>query len=292
LDYTPDAAYARIDELNAILSDYDADSELMRLCRAGSESAPTAPIAISDDLFRVLQVSHHWSRRSDGAFDVTVGPYVRLWRRTRRQQILPAEHRLEDARRAVGYEKLQLDEDAQTAQLLAADMRLDLGGIGKGFTVDEVLLLLKRLGITRALVDGGGDIAVGEAPPGRRGWRVALRPLDAPGSPPERRLELRHRAVATSGDMNNHITIDGTRYSHVIDPATGLGVTHQSGVSIVADNCMTADALASAVSVLGPQRGLALIDAMPGTQGRIITVEDAAMRIDVSQGFDALPRDK
>ncbi len=283
------AAFARLAELNAILSDYDPNSELSRLSNA-SQMGPTGPIAVSDDLWRVLEAAQTMSQRSDGAFDVTVGPYVRLWRRERRQGVLPRPRRLAEARAAVGYRHLQLDPQERTVRLLVPNMRLDLGGIAKGYAVDEALACLKQRGIEHALVDGGGDVAVSSPPPDRDGWRIALQSLDAANAPAMGYLRGSHLAVATSGDTYNYIEIDGVRYSHIIDPATGLGLTDRIGVTVVARDCMTADALASAVSVLGVERGLALVEATPDAAARIVTTDDHGEgRVHESKRFGGLP---
>jgi thiamine biosynthesis lipoprotein len=135
-----EAAFSEVARLNRVLSDYDPDSELSRLSRA----APTAdPIPLSDPLWIVLRHAQQLAKQTDGAFDVTVGPYVRLWRRARRSKQMPSQARLDEARAAVGYRHLQLDESRQTAMLLRAGMRLDLGGIAMGYAVDEVIKLLQ-----------------------------------------------------------------------------------------------------------------------------------------------------
>ena len=148
-------------------------------------------------------------------------------------------------------------------------MQLDLGGIAKGYAVDEALAVLAAADVTRALVDAGGDMRLGDPPPGKPGWRIGVAPLEADG-PPSRRLSLSGVAVASSGDAWQYIEIDGTRYSHIVDPRTGLALTDHSSVTVVAPDGITADALASAVSVLGPEQGLKLIDATPGTAALIV----------------------
>lgn len=281
------AAFARIDELNAILSDYDRNSELSQLSQA-SQTGPTGPIAVSPDLWRVFSAAQQLAERTDGAFDVTVGPYVRLWRRQRRLGELPSEERLAEARAAVGYRKLELNERDRTVRLLARDMRLDLGGIAKGYTVDEVLALLKKMGIRHALVDGGGDVAVSDPPPGQPGWRIALQPMTESGES-DGWLTVSNCAVATSGDTFNYTEINGTRYSHIIDPATGLGLTHRIGVTVIAPDGMMADAMASAISVLGVQRGLELAEATDAVAVRIVTADNGQVRVYESRRFEGLP---
>ncbi len=171
-DTAAEAAFARIKELNDILSDYDTDSELSRLSQtAGSGKV----VKVGDDLWRVLERSQQVARGTGGAFDISCGPVVSLWRKARREGKLPDSEKLDEARRAVGYDKLRLNSRARTAELLAPYMRLDLGAIAKGYAVDEAMKVLRMRGIRSALVSGGGDLAVSDAPPGTNGWRIDTR---------------------------------------------------------------------------------------------------------------------
>jgi thiamine biosynthesis lipoprotein len=254
------AAFARIAALDLTLSDYRDDSELSRLTRGPAGQA----VPLSDDLFRVLDAAQGLAARTDGAFDITIGPVSRLWRRARRQVELPSTADLDAARAATGWRLLALDRAARTATPARSGMRLDPGGIAKGFAADEALAALRRAGLPHALVAIGGDLAIGDAPPAARGWQVTLAGLapgaTAPGGP----LWLERAGVSTSGDAEQWVEIDGRRYSHIVDPSTGLGLTGRRSVSIVAGDAMTSDMLATAVSVMGPDRGLALVDATPG----------------------------
>lgn len=285
------AAFSRIRQLDERLSDYRSDSELSRLSRSApaDASSPSRPFQVSSDLWRILAYSAQLSQRTEGSFDITVGPLTRLWRRARRRQAMPSEERLAEARAAVGYEYVRLDGKRRTATLLRPNMRLDLGGIAKGFATDEALKTLQGLGIERALVNAGGDMAMGRAPPDRPGWRIGIAPLDADQTP-SRFLYLQQCAIATSGDAWQSVEIDGRRYSHIVDPRTGLGLTTRSSVTVVAPNGMIADGLASALSVLGPERGLRLIDGTPGTAALVVQVEKGRTVVHQSAGFQALPK--
>lgn len=250
--------FARIAELDQALSDYKDDSELNRLCRAPAGQ----PMPIGDDLFRVLDRSQYFARRSDGAFDATIGPLVRQWRRARRQKQLPTAAQLAQARRLVGFEKLALDADRQTATLALPMMQLDLGGIAKGDACDQALAAIREAAGPVALVDGGGGVSVGDPPPGRSHWTVAIHgATDANGQP--LRLPLVRQSVATSGDAEQFVDLGGVRYSHIVDPRTGLGLTSRLQATVVCPRGIDADALATAVCVLGVTRGLALVDAQP-----------------------------
>ena len=156
------------------MSDYDPESELRRLCDTAGERKA---VHVSPELWKVLEHAQQVSRQSGGTFDVTVGPVVRLWRRARRQKELPSPQALRQARELVGYQFVRLDAGRQTVELLKKGMRIDLGGIAKGYAMDEALAVLQRHGITRALVEAGGDMRLGDPPPGRAGWRVGIPPL-------------------------------------------------------------------------------------------------------------------
>jgi len=254
------AAFARIARLDDTMSDYNPGSELMSLSR----QAGGPPAHVSEDLFRVLEKSQKLAERTHGAFDITAGPVIRLWRRARRRSELPNPHELAQARRLVGYQALRLDAANRTAQLLKPGMQLDLGGIAKGFAAEEALAVLRQQGINRALVAGGGDIAVGAPPPGKEGWRIGIAPLESPDAPPTHFLMLRDAGVSTSGDSEQYVEIGGRRYSHIIDPRTGEALKGRRSVTVVAPRATDTDSLATAISVLGPQRGLELAKSLPG----------------------------
>ncbi|MBI3208573.1 MAG: FAD:protein FMN transferase [Candidatus Solibacter usitatus] len=228
------AAFARIHAIDAALSDYHPESEVTRL-PAG------APVAISDDLFRVLRVAQTVSRASHGAFDVTLGPLTRLWREARRTRHPPSAESIAEAKRKCGYLFLHLDARKRSVSLLKPGMQLDLGGIGKGFAAEEAILTLRKAGIRRALVAIAGDIAAGEAAPGTTGWRV-----EAAGA----LVVIRNQSISTSGDSEQHLDASGVRYSHILDSGTGMGVANSKPVSIVARHGAVADALATAAAAI------------------------------------------
>ena len=260
------AAYARIKQLNALMSDYDPQSELMQLCRTAGLGKP---VPVSRDLLAVLSQSQALSKKSNGAFDVTVGPIVKLWRKARRTRQFPAPDELAAARELVDYRNLRIDEQAGTVELLKRGMLLDLGGIAVGYAVDEALAVLKARGIQSALIDGSGDIGVSAPPPGQAGWRIGIAPLDA-DKEPSRFLILKNAAVTTSGDAFQFVEFAGRRYSHIVDPQTGLGLVDHSSVTVIAANCTIADSSTKAVSVLGPLRGLKLIDETAGAAAIVV----------------------
>ena len=281
-----DAAFRRIDALEDVMSDYQADSELMLLC----DRPFGTPVPVSADLFDVLQEAQKYARLSDGAYDPTVGPYVRLWRFARKRKVLPAPTELAAAREAVGWRKLRLDAHARTVTLLLPHMRLDLGGIGKGYAADQALRLLKRRGIDRALVAASGDIAIGNPPPGQSGWKVGISQIDDRHNEVSRTLILCNAGVSTSGDTEQFIEIGGIRYSHIIDPATGLGMTNRLQSTIIAPNSTITDGLDTAICLLGIRRGLALVDSLPRTAAIILTKDGGENRAFPSRRFGRLLR--
>jgi thiamine biosynthesis lipoprotein len=277
------AAFARVAEVNAIMSDYQSTSELMQLCaKAGGP-----PVKVSAELFLVLSRARRVSQQSGGAFDVTVGPVVRLWRRSRRTRELPDPDKLKQARALVGWKMVHLDEKAGTVRLEKAGMQLDLGGIAKGYAADEMLRVLNRHGITRALVSAGGDIRVGDAPPGKPGWRVAIAPVDARKEGP-RYLTLANAAVSTSGDAEQYVEIAGKRYSHIVDPRTGLGLVGRMSATVVAPDGITADSLTKVLAVLGPEKGFEIIEAYKGVSGRFVRKTDDLTEVLFSRRFPKL----
>ena len=269
------AAMQRIEDLDNALSDYKPESELSRLSAA---SPTTAAVAISDDLWNVLFRSQQLARQTDGAFDVTIGPHSRLWRRARRRKELPPNDLLDKARASVGHRHLRVHSCNKTAELLASNMRLDLGAIAKGYAADEALAVLREHGIGSAMIDAAGDIVVSNAPSGKESWRVAIASIaqEKDGKEPANAsyLSLNNASIATSGDLYQHLEIDGKRYSHIIDPRTGVGISGQTSVTIIAPDGMTADSLASAVSVMGRKKGFAFLQKMPKVACRFAWIDD------------------
>jgi thiamine biosynthesis lipoprotein len=248
------AGFAEIARLERVLSDYDPESELARLSARAGAAEPTA---VGDDLWRVLEAAEGFREQTQGAFDISVGPLTTLWRQARRSGRLPRADKLAAARATVGAGAVELVTERRTARLPRPGTRLDPGGIGMGYAADRAMLVLTELGIAAALIEASGDILVSGPPPETAGWRIAVAPL-APGSDPEM-LTLSHVAVTTSGDAYQAVEIDGVRYSHIVDPRTGLGVRGSSAVTVVAADATTADALATAASVLGPDEGPAIL---------------------------------
>lgn len=276
------AAYSRIKEIDRSMSDYDPDSELMQLC---ASSRPSQAVPVGEDLWTVLLQSQTLWKESEGAFDVSVGPVVKLWRTARRKKVLPQQEAIDAARDRIGFQHVILDPERRTVSFAKSGMQLDLGAIAKGYAADAAIKTLHQRGITRALVEAGGDITVADPPPGQPGWRIELERLtpDRQGKPVV--LVLANAAVATSGDTYQFVEIDGIRYSHLIDPKTGLGLTTPGSVTVIARDGTLADGLASAVSVLGPDRGLELAKRFQAETYVMQLTADGTIQATSSPGF-------
>jgi thiamine biosynthesis lipoprotein len=235
------SAFARFAELDLLLSDYNPDSELMRL----GSAPPHTPVTVSRDVFAVLQRAQEVACLTEGAFDATVGALTHLWRKAREKGRIPSEEEVLSARSRVGWQYVALDEVHSTVTLLKPNILFDVGGIAKGYACDEALQVLYAKGILRALVEAGGDIAVSGPPPGQKGWLVRL--------PDGSTLSVAHCGVSTSGDAEQFLQRGSERYSHILNPHTGKALLHQNTVTVVAQDAFTSDPLATALSVLPPE---------------------------------------
>lgn len=267
------AAFDRIAELNQIFSDYDAQSEAMRLCARPDFGSPQSA---SPELLRILKYAAELSRKSNGAFDVTIGPLTKMWRRARRRVELPDDEFLEATRQRVGWKFVHLDLPAGRVSLSRGDMQFDFGGIVKGYAGDEALAVLRRHGIRSALVAIAGDIVAGDPPPDAEGWQVGVARLDAESGAPSQWLSLANAAVSTSGDAFQFVEIDGVRYSHIIDPRTGRALTRHGSVTVVARSGIEADSLATTASILGTDEGMRLLKEAE-VAGLFVTAEDGVI---------------
>jgi len=184
---------------------------------------------------------------------------------------MPDDGALDRARKLVGYRNVEIRTDKHSVNLKKKGMQLDLSGVAKGYSAEQALLVLRSRGITRALVDAGGDIVVSDPPPGREGWRVAVE-KPGPDTGPVRPILLINSAIATSGGTYQYSEIQGKRYSHIVNPKTGVGSTVPASATVIAPDGMTADALATALCVMPPEEGLKLVESFPGVSA-LITIE-------------------
>lgn len=273
-------AFARIDSLNAHLSNYIPHSEINRLSATADRK-----IQVGKDLYRVLALSQVYSQMTHGAFDVTLGPLIELWRTARSQQQFPDTMALQKAMQHIGHTKMVLFSP-DTVVLRQTGMGLDVGGIGKGFAADAVLELLRAQGVGSVLVDMGGDITVGDPPPGKTYWTLGLTYNDAQGKEVFKKIRLKNQAVATSGDLYQHVMLQGKRYSHIIDPRTGLALSNQTQVTVIAPTGAMADAFASGLSVLGIEEAPKLVESIPNLEAYMVMGVPGSYAQWDSKGFE------
>lgn len=244
--YLAEECFTLVDSFVNIFSDYIDTSELSILNKsAGSHTW----MPVSPALFDIISISQIAYKKSKGAFDITMGPIIRLWRRARKEKDFPRTQAISEKMKTVGFKKLKINIPAKLIQLTTAGMQLDLGGIAQGYIAQKVLERLVTSGTKHALIDVSGDIATTNPPPGKKGWTIGV---DLPGSDKlqTQLLQIAHKAVSTSGDFYQFIEHDGKRYSHIIDPSTGYGITMQKNVTVIAGDAITADWLSTACSVL------------------------------------------
>jgi len=276
-----EAAFARAEELEQIMSDYREDSELMRLAREGAR----APFPVSDDLYDVLAKSIRISGLSHGAFDVTIGPLVALWREARTTGRFPDSSDLAKAKALVDYRNLELDPVHHSVFLKHSGMKLDLGAIGKGYAADKMLALLQSRGLRLAMVVAGGEVAIGAPPPGEAGWKVAIDTADTQAGGVPCTLVLHDAAISTSGDSKQFVEINGKRYSHVIDPHTGVALEGMASTTVFARDASITDALGTALSVLPVAEGIRLAESLPGVAVYMVRRAENGWKRYSSRGF-------
>lgn len=248
------ACFALVDTLNGLFSDYDSTSELSRLnAKAGKE-----PMIVSSRLWNLLISSRQAWLQSKHAFDITIGPLSRLWRKARKAKIFPDSSEVSQRKALVGFQQLQLNPADHSVYLPQKGMLLDLGGIAKGYAAQEVVNYLTRKGITRVLADAGGDMVMSQPPPNTLGWTIGVNVPETTDDLLPKKLLLQNKAVATSGDAYQYIEHKGKKYSHIADPRTGYGISSQRNVTVIADNGALADWLATACSILSIKEAMQL----------------------------------
>jgi len=242
-----DIVFDEISRIENLLSKYKPESEIARLNSSGK-------LKVSAETKDIIQLAKNLFHESDGAFDITVSPAVDLWKESIETKSSPNKKRIAAARKLIGSEKIIINTQTSEIKFLKKGMKVDLGGIAKGYAVDSAVCKLREEGIKSCLINVGGDIyCLGKK--GRRPWRIGIQD---PREPDKfiKLLELNNKAVTTSGDYEQYFIIDNRRYSHIINPKTGSPVENNvCSVTVVAQDCMRADALATAIFVLGEKKG-------------------------------------
>ncbi|MCB1206627.1 MAG: FAD:protein FMN transferase [Verrucomicrobiae bacterium] len=275
-------AFARVKELDAALSDYLPESEINRLAKAPKGKA----VIVSEDLFLVFEKAGKVTEASGGVFDITAGPLIRLWRMSRKNNALPTPEQIASAKARTGFHHLVLDAEKRTITKTMEGMLFDAGGIAKGYAADAALAILKDGGFPRSLVAASGDIVVGSPPPGEQGWRIGIETLEIGHDLKDlQTVTLSDSAISTSGDTRRYFEHGGVRYSHIVSPATGLGLTERTGASVIAPDATTSDSFATAVTLLGPKEGLQFIRNQRGIECQIVVLRDGHEAFLRSDGF-------
>lgn len=273
-----ETAFAELKKVDDLMSGYKSESEISQVNR----DAAKTPVKVGKSTLHVLQKSVEFSSLSGGAFDITIAPLAQLWRTAAETNSVPTDAELELARSKVGYEKLILDPNDMTIRFAVEGMKLDLGGIAKGYAIDRAIEAMRAGGAVGGMVDVGGDIrCFGSPPKGKNTWRIGLQKPDEPDGEDQSLsmsvnqilmvLKFNNAAVATSGGYRRFVLIEGKRYSHIINRTTATSAGALSSVTIISQNALDADALATSVSVMGHEKGLALIEKIPNTEAILIT---------------------
>ena len=259
-------AFEKINSIEKRMSDYDPVS----LLSAVNRDAFASPVTVDDELFEVLSVSVEYSRISGGAFDITVGPIVQLWRKAKEIGTAPTQEQLQQAGQSVGYQHLILNAESKTVQFAKEGMFLDLGGVAKGYAVDRAIDILTKAGLKGGMVDIGGNLRCFGTPANdAEHWLIGLQD---PTNDENILLKLKmdDHAVATSGDYRRFIVIDGQKHSHIINPATTDSAKGLSSVTIITSTAIAADALSTSVSVLGKEKGLEFIETIENAEAFLL----------------------
>ncbi len=276
------AAEAAADEIKRVeaLTSFHASSELTEINdRAGDES-----VSVDPELAALIRRSLELSRQTDGAFDPTVGSLSTLWNFSGEKPRVPEASEIADALASIGRDRVTVDQGAAAVRPAEKGTALDLGAVAKGYALDRAAAALKRLGVEHALINAGGDIIVVGGKTDETPWRVGVRDPRTPGGVVAI-AELTEGAIVTSGDYERYFESDGVRWHHILDPKTGYPATGMQSVTIVAPDGVTADALATGVFVLGPEKGMRLIEETPDVDGFCI---DGEGRISMSSGAKSL----
>jgi len=274
--------FVLVDSFNFIFSDYIDTSELSNLSKTAGVNS--MPVKLSPALYDILIQSKKAYELSEGAFDITMGPLSKLWRKARKQQLFPTDSTVRSIRNLIGFNKLIFDTLNYAVRLTQPGMQLDLGGIAQGYVAQKVIDFLISQEITQALVNASGDIVMSGAPVNKDGWVVGVNLPEKTEELLNQKLILKNRAVTTSGDAYQFIEKDGIRYSHIINPITGYGVTFHRNVTVIAEDGTTADWLATACSILSLKKAKKLASIL-GAEVLITELKRGRLKLNSTRGF-------
>jgi len=273
--------FSIVDSLNNIFSDYSATSETGRLTSQPSLN----DIKVSDELYKMIVLSKQAWRRSHKTFDITIGALTQLWRKAKAEKRFPSEIEIRQAKEFTGFKNVGYDIFTKTVSFKKQGIKLDFGGIVPGYVAQKIIDHLRSKNISRALADASGDIVVSDPPPAKEGWTIAINLPESENETWNKQLELKNFAVSTSGDVYRYLVYNGKRYSHIIDPRTGYGITTQRNVTVIAKDGATADWLATACSILSIKRALRLVQKEHAVLF-IATLKNEKIVVHKSKNFD------
>jgi thiamine biosynthesis lipoprotein len=262
-------AYQEMSRLEGLLDRHSSTSEVFKVNQSAGEKAVTVSAVTLEVVSKALKIGE----LTNGSFDITIAPLLNLWGFGSGEEKIPTRQELSNAAAWVDYNQVDVDRGAGTVFLPWDDMELDLGGIAKGFIVDKAAELLVREGINSAYIDAGGDIRVIGSRPDESAWRIGIR------HPRNRRkviaiVEIQNSAIVTSGDYERFFLVDDVRYHHILNPGTGMPARGLISATVLAPDAFSADALSTAVFVLGLEDGMALIESLPDVEAILITEEE------------------
>src|SRR6187401_1014510 len=273
--------YLIVDSLNNIFSDYSSESEIGKPALQKN----LTDIKVSDELFSMIVRSKDAWKRSGKTFDITIGALTQLWRKAKKENRFPSEAEVNAAKYLTGFKNLIINERSMTISFKKPGIRFDFGGIVPGYAAQRVIDFLKSKNINIALVDASGDIVMSDAPPGKDGWTIGINLPENQNEIWDKKLELKNFTVSTSGDVFRYTIHNGVKYSHIIDPGTGYGVTSQRNVTVITKYGADADWLATACSILPIKKALALAKKEHAAI-MIATLKDEKITIHKSKSFD------
>lgn len=262
--------FAEFDRLDALLTVWKPGSDVVRL----NAAAGLAPVPVHDDTRRVLRAARQVSEWTGGKFDITFGALAEVWKFDHDQDNrVPAAAEIASRLPRIDYRAVVIDDGPGTAAITRAAVRVHLGGIGKGFAVDKAIAILRGAGIRDFLIQAGGDLYAGGTAGGEP-WRLGIQDPRGPAGDAFAMVELRDATFSTSGDYERFFVKDGVRYHHILDPATGQPARGSRSVTIVARDATTADGLSTGVFILGPEKGMALVEQLPDVEAVIVTADN------------------
>ncbi|MFC1624382.1 FAD:protein FMN transferase [Candidatus Omnitrophota bacterium] len=265
--------FNEIERIEGLFNRHNEESELSKI----NKSAGRKEVAIHPELFKIIERAIHYSKVSEGSFDITVAPLVDLWSSARKNNLIPEEEVTERALEHVGYKNIVIDKESSSIRFLDDGLKIDLGGIVKGYAADRAKELLLSKGIENALINIGGNIFALGNPPGKKSWHIGIQhPRDK--NKIIYRLSLKNRAVSTSGDYERFFILNGKRFSHIIDPVSGRPSEGIVSVTVIADSAEASDALSTIVFVMGVEKGLRLMESFKGVEVFIFDKDEELTR--------------